>query len=219
MPDDALATLAADLGRARDRARGAAGASVTGVRAVELADGRRHYLCAFDDGRVRFLDAVCAPVADDEVCRTIAGAALTVEYIDELIDPAECAVVVSLAARAAEMVDDPDVRSALDEVSDATARLTAWRSDPMRAVAALTDLDDGAALQAPAHAAHQRFVAATEPLVAIQSTLDPEFVRTLGELENACVRAGIAGSLAEAVGSAMEAIVIGAQELVGLNAD
>ncbi len=91
------------------------------------------------------------------------------------------------------------------EVATAESRVSAYRKD----------LDTVATLQSEAHVAHGAYLTATEPLVAVQDTLDGTLVALLRDLENACGRAGIAGSLAGALGQAMDEIDEGASELLG----
>ncbi len=215
---DALQALATDLERARDRAQEAFGGAVGGVRAVEVAPIGRHYLCALDDGRVAFLDGSFDPVADEEVRRQVAAAALAVEQVEEMIDAAECDMVASIAPRVAELVDDVAIARSVRALAAAPADLGRWRADPIRALATIDALDGAAALHTTAHTAFQLFVAVTEPLVSVQHTLSDDLVRALGDLENACGRAGISGSLAGAMGAAMDGILEGADELAARNA-
>jgi len=216
---DVLQSLVTALERARDGARDATGRDVAGVRAVELTPEDRHYLCALDSGGVVCLDARFALVDDEDIRVRVAGAALVVEHVEQIIDAAECAVVASLVPRVAELVDDDVIRASVGALGDAATRLAEWRSEPLGVVAAIERLDDAAALHAAVHAAYRRFVAATDPLVAVQASLPPDLVRALGDLENACGRAGIAGSMTDAVGAGIEAIMAGADELVAQRPD
>jgi archaellum biogenesis protein FlaJ (TadC family) len=91
--------------------------------------------------------------------------------------------------------------------------LADWREDPLRVIASLVALDDAIARQDRARAAYASFVGATEPLVAKQDELAPDFVRALGAVESAAAAAGLADALGGVVAAGMDAIEEGADEM------
>lgn len=188
---------------------------VTGIRAVEPHPGERRYLCVREDRRVLCVDADGDEILDPEERHRIASAVLLMEHVEASIDGEECRLVATLAGRVTEAdVDDPTRRSAQDLAETATA-LADWRLAPERAVARIAELDHVAALQSHAHVAHSTYLTVTEPLVAVQDTLDQALVEVLRDLENACGHAGIASSLSGTFSQIMDAIDEDAATLLG----
>ena len=188
---------------------------LTGIRAVETEPGVRRYLCVRADGGVLCLDPSGEPVPDPEERHRVAVAVLLIEWVEEAIDGEECRMVATLSQRLGDSDLDAGMRRSVSDLGEAAAALADWRLDPMRPLARIADLDTVATLQSEAHVAHGAYLTATEPLVAVQDTLDGTLVALLRDLENACGRAGIAGSLAGALGQAMDEIDEGASELLG----
>lgn len=184
------------------------------MRAVEAGAPGRSYLCAFDDGTVLCLDDDGQPVSHRETVRTAFCAALLVEEAERAIDPAELGAVATLARRVATLSDHPQVAEALTALADAATGLGEWRAAPERALATVDTLDAAVAHHDAARKAHLRFIAATDPLVAIQDTLAPELQTGLRDVEMACAAAGIGAPLAAVLGQAVERADEGARELL-----
>ncbi len=211
---DALDHLARDLDAIAARYDDA-GNPVTGIRAVEPEPRLRRYLCVRRDQEVFCVDADGHPVDDPEERRRTAAAVLLVEHVEECIDGEECRLVATLADRLTAAEVDERTATMASGLSRSATALADWRLDPMRAIARIAELDRAASLQSDAHVAHGGYLAATEPLVGIQDTLDGALVELLRDLENACGRAGIAASLSGTLATVMDQIDADAARLLG----
>ena len=154
------------LRAARDAAAAVAGEAPLGVRAVEPAAGRRAYLAAFPGPAFLCLDERLAPEADRRRAHEAASASLLWEHVEALVDPDALRDLASAIGRLLALGGDPpEVTGPLETVAARALELAAWREDPMRAVASLPDIDEGAAVQERLVGAYARFMRASEPLV------------------------------------------------------
>lgn len=203
----------AQLTEARERLAELLGVEPSGVRAVEITEGRRAYLAAVGGDGVACLvgGELATSRADVE---QVATAGLLWEFVEETVDPERLDYLLGAAARAlAALADHRRVSDAVGALVDAVHELRAWRIDPLRARASLPDVDRGAALQERAWNAYGVFVRASEPLVARQDALDPGLVSALRVLEEAAARAGVIERLTDAIGQAIRACGDAAPEL------
>jgi hypothetical protein len=213
--DVALQALVDELGAAREAAGAIAGRAPLGLRAVELADDRRAYLCAFEGPAFLCLDAELRPEASARAARQVATAGLLWEQAEGLVDAGLLRELAGAIGRALAMgVEGAGVGDALGEVAELALALAAWREEPRRAVASLPDLDAGVARQERLLIGYGRFVAASEPLAADQDRLAPDLVQALRGVEEAAVRAGAVDRLAVRLADAMPGCDEGAGEIV-----
>ena len=208
-----MADLVADLEGAAHGAAAVAGRDPVGVRAVEPSAGERWYLCAFEGPAFLCLDRDHRPEATRRHALHAAGCALLVEHAESLLDAAELELTAGVAGRVGAALDGA-VADALAALEEDVATLSAWRAEPERAVASLPALEVAIRLHDVARADYERFVAVSEPLVAIQDTLPAEVVDGLRDLEQAAHRAGLARPLALAVSEAIAVIDAGTREIL-----
>jgi hypothetical protein len=212
-----MTDLVTELEGAALGAAAVTGREPIGVRAVEPSAGERWYLCAFEGPAFLCLDRDHNPEHTRRLARHAAGCALLVEHAESLLDPAELDLTAGVAGRVSAVLDDEAVVKALDELEAEVASLAAWRTQPERAIASLPELETAIALHDVARAGFERFVEASEPLVAIQDTLPDDVVDGLRDLEEAADRAGLHRPLALAVSEAIEVIDAGTQEILDLH--
>jgi len=206
--------LVADLSRAREAAERLAGAAPLGLRAVEPPGDGRWYLCAFEGPTFLCLTASFEPERDEAVARRVAAAALLVEHVEGIVDAAELRLLATMAARVAALAGDERIVASLGPVADAALRLADWREAPERALASVPALDEAAALHEAVRTAYGGFVAATDPLVAVQDRLPAELLQALQEVEEAAGRAGIARGLGDRICDDMAGVDEAAVELI-----
>jgi len=198
--DDLVTQLAA----AREAAETLAKRPSLGLRAVEPGAGR-WYLCAFEGPSFLCLTAELAPEPSMRRTRDAAAASLLHERLEQLVDSGLLRDLAGAVGRALARTDeDAAVCEALGRLAQAALDLAAWRDAPERTIASVPDLDAGSRLHERLRAAYARFVAATDPLVAVQETLDPGRVVGLRGVEEAAGRASVGESLAQRLGATME---------------
>jgi hypothetical protein len=110
--------------------------------------------------------------------------------------------------------EEGPLADAVAALAQEALELAAWREAPERALASLTELERGAALHERLRAAYAAFVAASEPLVAVQHELPAERVADLRALEEAAGRTGVAEPLSATLGAAVPACDEGAGEIL-----
>lgn len=214
-PSPSLHALLERLAAARDVATAQARRPPLGVRAIELAEGRRSYLAAFTGPAFLCLDAALGPEPDARRARQVASAGLLVEHAETLVDADALRALAGAVGRLlASAPRHPELEEPIGAVAQAALALAAWREAPERAIASLPALDRAVALQEALLVAYGRFVAASEPLVAIQDQLPPALVADLRALEEAAGRAGATGRLAERLAQAMPGADEGATEIL-----
>ena len=213
-PEAAVAALVDELTRARDAITSLLGVTPSGVRAVEIADGRRAHLAAVPpDGVACLIGGRIARSRRD--VRQIVTAGLVWEHVEHSIDPERLAYLNRAAARAiAALGDDAAVVDSLGALIEAVDALGGWRTDPLRARASFPEVDRGALLQDRAWRAYGAFVWASEPLAHRQDDLPVEVVSALRVLEEAAGRAGVTERLAEQMGQVVRACDDAAPEIV-----
>lgn len=217
MPPPSIADLVTELEGAALGAAAAVGREPIGVRAVEPSAGQRWYLCAFEGPAFLCLDRDHNPEITRRHVRHAAGCALLVEHAESLLDAAELDLAAGVAGRLGALVDEDAVMGALGALAADVASLSTWRRQPERAIASLPALETAVALHDAARARFERYLEASEPLVAIQDTLPAEVVDGLRDLEEAAGRAGLARPLALAVSEAIAVIDAGTREILDLH--
>jgi len=211
----AVEALVARLGAARDAAAAIAGEPPLGVREVEPAAGRRTYLAAFPGPAFLCLDERLRPVEDARRAREAASAGLLWEFVEAMVVPDALRDLASAIGRLLALGGDPpEVTGPLETVATRALELAAWREDPLRAVASLPDIDQGAAIQDRLHGAYSRFMRASDPLVEVQDTLPEALVAALRDVEEAAGRAGAGDRLADRLAAAMPECDEGADQIV-----
>jgi voltage-gated potassium channel Kch len=217
--EEELRELAERLAAARDAAAAAAGGRPPlGVRAVEPAPGRRGYLVAFEGPGFLCLAGDLTPERGLARARRTASAGLLWEHAEELVDAdalRELARAVgSFLARGARGPGVAESSEALERVAARAIELAAWRERPIRALARVEDLDEAARLQERLAGAYARFMRASDPLVAVQETLDAELVQRLRAVEEAAGRAGAGERLADRLARALPDSDEGADQIL-----
>ncbi len=213
--DAAVRDLVERLGAARDAASAVAGEAPLGVRAVEPAAGRRAYVAAFPGPTFLCLDERLSPEADPRRAHETASASLLWEHVEAIVDPDALRDLVAAIGRLLALGGDPpEVTAPLETVAARALELAAWREDPLRAVASVPDIDEGAAVQDRLCGAYARFMRATDPLVAVQDTLPDALIAALRDVEEAAARAGAADRLADRLAAAMPECEDGAGQMV-----
>ena len=213
--DAALQALVDDLGAAREAAGAIAGRPPLGLRAVELAEDRRAYLCAFEGPAFLCLRGDLRPEDGERAARQVATAGLLWEQAEGLVDAERLRELAAAVGRALAIgVDGAGVEDALGAVAELALELAAWRDEPRRAVASLPDLDAAVARQERLLVGYGRFVVASEPLAAAQDRLEPDLVQALRSVEEAAARAGAIDRLAVRLADAMPGCDEGAGEIV-----
>src|SRR5262249_2292248 len=143
------------------------------------------------------------------------AASLLWEHAEALVD---AEALRALARSASRLIvagaEEPDLAEALAALAQAALAVAAWRAAPERALAALGELEAGLALPERARSAYGRFVALTDPLVAIQDELPPERREALRGVEEAAGRAGLGEGLSERLAEAMRDCDEGAAQVV-----
>lgn len=213
--DSALQDLVGRLAAARDAATSLAGRPPLGVRAVEVAPGRRGYLAAFEGPAFVCLAHDLRPEGGLRRAREAASAGLLWEHVEVLVDAEALRALAGAAGRLLAIGQDPGgILGTLETVAARALELAAWRDEPLRAVASLPDLDRGVALHERLMGAYLRFMRASEPLVEAQDALPVEVLDALRALESAAGRAGAAERLADRLAAAMPGCDEGADEIV-----
>jgi hypothetical protein len=211
----AVRDLVERLGAARDAAASVVGEPPLGVRAVEPAAGRRAYVAAFPGPAFLCLDAGLAPEADPRRARETASASLLWEHVEALVDPGALRDLAAAIGRLLALGGDPpEVTGPLETVAARALELAAWREDPLRAVASVPDIDEGAAVQDRLCGAYARFMRASDPLVAVQDTLPDALIEALRGVEEAAGRAGAADRLADRLAAVMPECEDGAAQML-----
>lgn len=213
-PGDGVRALVERLGAARDAAAAIAGRPPLGVRAVEPAQGRRSYLCAFEGPAFLCLDDGLAAERDARRVREAASASLLWEQVESLVDVAAlrdlAAAIGRLLARGG---GPPEVAASLEVVAARALDLARWRDDPARAVASVPELDRCIAAQERLVGAYRRFLRASEPLVEEQDRLDDGLVEALRDVEESAAAAGAAERLADRLAVALPESEDGADQV------
>lgn len=209
-----IARMEGDMMAAREAAVGVAGVPMLGLRAVQPGAGGRAWLVALEGPAFLCLDDALDPEASITRFRDVAQAGLAAELADDAVNAdalrAFRAPADAMAAWAGEM---PAAVEALGRAADAADELAAWRDDPRRIIASLTDLDEAAAVQERAHAGYATFATLTEPLVERQDSLDPALLQALIDVERAADAAGLGASLGKMLAEAMPGIIEAADEM------
>ena len=214
MSSDPLHRLSADLESAIAAAMDVHDDPPIGLRPVEPGTGGRSYLVAFEGPAFLCLRDDMQPETSRARVDEIARVALVVESAEHLIDPdALRALAPAVLGLVPWQADIAVAIGALRRAGVCAGELADWREDPLRVIASLVALDDAIACQDRARAAYASFVGATEPLVAKQDELAPDFVRALGAVESAAAAAGLADALGGVVAAGMDAIEEGADEM------
>jgi hypothetical protein len=211
----AIRDLVERLGAARDAAAALSGRPPLGVRAVEPATGRRAYIAAFEGPAFLCLTEELIPERDARRARETASASLLWEHLEALVDPDGLRNLAQAIGRLLALGGGPpEVARALETVAARSLELAAWREHPLRAVASVPDMDEGAAVQERLVGAYARFMRASEPLVSVQETLSSELVEALRGVEEAAARAGAADRLADRLAGAMPECEDGAEQML-----
>ena len=215
LPREWDATLLAELTAARERASQSGGSDPLGLRAVELGPGQRWYLCAFAGPTFLCLDVELRPERDRERVREVAAGSLLVERAEGLVDAEKLSYLAAAAGRLLAATAEPtDVASSLEVTAQRALELAAWRESPQREVASVASLDAAVSLHDRLRAGYGAFVAASEPLVERQDSLDPELVSGLRVFEEAAGRALVGESLATLLGQFVEDCDEGAKQIM-----
>lgn len=210
-----LDDLVARLGTARDRAEAIVGDTPLGLRAVEVAPGRRGYLVAFTGPRFLCLDAELAPERSGRRARDTASASLLAEYSESILAADALRGLAEAVARVLSVGVEPvEVAESLGEVGERAIALAEWSEAPERALASVPGLDEAVALQARLLRAWTRFVAASEPLAEGQDALDDQLVAALRGVEQAAAEAGAAQALSDVLAKALIGCDAAADEIV-----
>jgi hypothetical protein len=211
-------TAADDLLRGLTAAHAAATAQAAtaplGLRGVEITSGDRAYLCAYDGPVFLCLDVGLAPETSARRVEQVASASLVWEQLEALVDGDRLRELAAAGARVLAITTDPtEMGESIEAVADHALELATWRDQPERALASLPQIDVSCARHERVFRAYERFVAATEGLVAEQDALSPELVGALRGFEEAAGRAGAAERLAPRLGPIIEACHAAAQEI------
>jgi hypothetical protein len=210
-----LEELVGRLDAAKAAAERVGARPVLGLREIELAPGRRDYLCAFDGPYFVCLDADLIPVHDVRTIHRAATVSLVWEQLEADIAPSRLADVAAAAARVLALTDAPgDMCAQIAATAEGATAMGAWRESPLRAVASLVQMDVLLALHDRAARAYAVFVRVSEPLVAEQDRLDASLAAALGEFERAAIAAGLGGRLADRISGAVASADEAAEEIV-----
>ena len=167
-----LRDLVGDLESARDAAAELAGRPPLGLRAVEVVEGRRSYLCAFEGPAFLCLTSGLRPEPDARRAHEAASASLLWEHLESAVDADALRDLASAIGRLLALsADPPEVAATLEVVAARALRLAAWRDESLRAVASLPAADQASLLQDRLAGAYARFLRASEPLVEVQDEL------------------------------------------------
>ena len=211
----AIRDLVERLGAARDAAAALSGRPPLGVRAVEAVSGRRAYIAAFEGPAFLCLTDELTPESDARRARETASASLLWEHVEVLVDPEALRDLAGAIGRLLALGGDPpEVARTLETVAARALELAAWREYPMRAVASVPDMDEGAAVQERLAGAYARFMRSSEPLVRVQETLPTDLIEALRGVEEAAVRAGASDRLADRLAGAMSECEDGAEQML-----
>ncbi len=213
--DDDVAALVDELTRATRSAAELGAGNVAGARAIEARPGVRVYMCAFSDGRIGCVDGEGRAVTDVGRFRETLRAALLVEHAEETVDVAAFQVLEQAASKLRAHTDDPAIVRSADDLAAAATGIVEWRLDPIRTVARVGDLDQAVVLHGATHRAFLGFIAATDPLVAVQDTLPGPLRDALRDVEQASGAAGVSGALAPRLAGALAGIDVALDELMG----
>jgi hypothetical protein len=196
--------IAQQLTAARAAAENIADRAPLGLRAVEPGRGR-WYLCAFDGPQFLCLTGDLVPERSSREIRDAAAAGLLYERLEQYVDGERLRELAAAASRVvARGEEDAAAIDALVSLAHEALGLAEWSDAPERIVAALANLDEASRRHERVRLAYSRFVAATDRLVAVQDTLDPERMAALRAVEEAAGEAEIGESLARRLGAAMD---------------
>jgi len=213
--ETALEELLAGLVAASAAAARLCAAEPDGVRAVEVAPGRRRFLCALPGPGFLCLDEAGTPLTSAREVHQIAAASLAFEHVEGIVDVDRVDDLLAAAGRLLAVVTEPPAMlAAVAAVAEAARALAAWRASPLRAVASVPELDRVARIQEPAYRAYGAFVTASDPLVEAQDRLAPEVVAALSRFEEAAGAAGVTERLADRIGQVVSSCDEGADEIV-----
>ena len=125
-------------------------------------------------------------------------------HVETLVDADALRELARAIGRLLALGGDPTaVSETLETVAARALELAAWRDEPLRALASLPALDEGALAPARAPGRGLRaLLRASEPLVAVQDTLTPELIAALREVEEGA-GAGAGERLADRLAGAM----------------
>jgi hypothetical protein len=211
----ALEELVERLERARTAAERIGDRPVLGLREIEIAPGRREYLCAFDGPAFLCLGADLVPVTEVRAVHRAATVSLVWEQLEADVAPSRLSDVAAGGARVLALTDAPaDMCAAIAATVEGATAVAAWRESPLRAIASLVQVDVLLALHERATRAYAQFVAASEPLVADQERLDTGLAAALGDFERAAIAAGLGRRLSERIAGAVGAADDAAEEIV-----
>jgi hypothetical protein len=205
--------LLAGLEAAAGAAAARAGRAPAGVRAVEPGPrpgGPRWYLCAFEGPAFLCLAGDLVPEPDPGRVREVVMAGLVWEHAEEMVEAGALHVLAGVAEGLAGG-GDPHLAGAgavphLAELTIAARAFAGWREAPERALASLPQLDAAAAHHERVRRAYGGFVAATDPLVAVQDGLPGDLVQMLRALEEAAGAAGVGEALAPRIAAVIAAL-------------
>ena len=187
--DRDLEALATCLGEAVAVAGALGTRKPLGVRAIEVAEGQRAYLVAFDGPRFLAVNQDMAPISTPATIRMIASAALLVERAEDEIDVAS---LHALAKAGGRLIAGGELEGVLGDavhaVAEAALRLGAWRGAPGRVVASLPEIDQAALLHERLRGCWASFTRLSGPLAEHQDDLSASLVAGLSDLE-ACAAA------------------------------
>lgn len=211
-----LRDLVGDLESARDAAAELAGRPPLGLRAVEVVEGRRSYLCAFEGPAFLCLTSGLRPEPDARRAHEAASASLLWEHLESAVDAEALRDLASAIGRLLALsADPPDVAATLEVVAARALRLAAWRDESLRAVASLPAADQASLLQDRLAGAYARFQRASEPLVEVQDELPGGIVAALRDVEESAARAGAGERLVDRLRLAMPECEDGAAQMLG----
>jgi hypothetical protein len=184
-----------------------------GLRAVEPGRGR-WYLVAFDGPAFLCLTADLRPESVERAVQDVAAAGLLYERLEQYVAAEALRGVAAAAGKVvARSEEDAATLDALVRLGQEALDLAAWSDAPERVVASVPQLDAASLLHEQLRRTYARFVAATDPLVAVQDTLPPERMAALRGVEEAAGEAGLGENLAQRLGAAMEDCSVAAAEI------
>lgn len=184
-----MEALAACLGEAVAVAKAIGTNEPLGVRAIEVAEGQRAYLVAFDGPRFLAVNRDMAPITTPATVRMIASAALLVERAEDEIDVAALHALAKAGGRLIAGGElDGRLVDAVHAVAEAALRLGAWRAAPGRVVASLPEIDQAVLLHERLRGCWSSFTRLSGPLAEHQEDLSASLVAALSDVE-ACASA------------------------------
>ncbi len=203
---DPAEALLGQLTAARAAAETFTGTPPLGIRGVEIASGDRAYLCAYEGPAFLCLGADLRPLRSSRRVEQVATASLVWEQLEAMLDADRLRDLAAAAARVLAIASEPAAMAdAVQGVAETALALVEWRDQPQRALASLPQIDIVSARHERVFRAYERFVAATEGLVAAQDALDSDLVAALRGFEEAAGRASVGERLAPRLGPVIEA--------------